>query len=55
MLAAPADTTDDASVRAMVDRVVAALGGVEILVNAAAQTRGGARRPSLAELTDAAV
>jgi NAD(P)-dependent dehydrogenase (short-subunit alcohol dehydrogenase family) len=32
-----ADTNDDAAVRAMVDRAVAELGGVDILVNAAAQ------------------
>ena len=32
-----ADTTDDASVRAMVDEVVTTLGGVDILVNAAAK------------------
>lgn len=37
VLAIPTDTTDDASVRAMVDRVVAAWGGVDVLVNAAAQ------------------
>src|SRR4051794_29082551 len=31
----PTDTTDDAAVRAMVDDVVGALGGVDVLVNAA--------------------
>lgn len=51
-LAAVADTTDDASVRAMVARTVDELGGLDILVNAAAQPTGvGAPRP-LAELTD---
>jgi NAD(P)-dependent dehydrogenase (short-subunit alcohol dehydrogenase family) len=36
-----ADTTDDAAVRSMVDGVVAELGGVDILVNAAAKAAGG--------------
>ncbi|WP_214402357.1 SDR family NAD(P)-dependent oxidoreductase [Pseudonocardia lacus] len=40
VLALPADTTDDASVRAMVDAVVADLGGVDVLVNAAAMPAG---------------
>ena len=43
VLAVPADTTDDAAVRAMVERVVGAWGGVDVLVNAAAQPAGGAR------------
>ncbi|WP_255280107.1 SDR family NAD(P)-dependent oxidoreductase [Actinomadura madurae] len=47
VLAIPTDTTDDASVRAMVDRVVAAWGGVDVLVNAAAQPAfASAPRPS---------
>jgi NAD(P)-dependent dehydrogenase (short-subunit alcohol dehydrogenase family) len=50
-----ADTTDDASVRAMVDRVVGELGGVDVLVNAAAPPAGGGPVPPLAELTDEAV
>jgi NAD(P)-dependent dehydrogenase (short-subunit alcohol dehydrogenase family) len=54
-IAVPADTTDDASVRAMVDRVVARLGGVDVLVNAAALPAGGSPVPPLAELTDEAV
>lgn len=52
---AVADTTDDAAVRAMVAEHVAALGGVDILVNAAARPAGAAPIPPLAELTDDAV
>lgn len=37
VLAIPADTTDDTSVRAMVAEVVAAWGGVDVLVDGAAQ------------------
>ena len=55
VLVAPADTTDDAEVRAMVARVVDAWGGVDVLVNAAAQPAGGSAPPSLADLTDAEV
>jgi NAD(P)-dependent dehydrogenase (short-subunit alcohol dehydrogenase family) len=55
VLVAPADTTDDAAVRAMVARVVDAWGGVDVLVNAAAQPSGGSAPPSLADLTDAEV
>lgn len=47
----PADTRDDAAVRAMVDQVVALFGGVGILVNAAARPALDAP-PPLAELTD---
>jgi NAD(P)-dependent dehydrogenase (short-subunit alcohol dehydrogenase family) len=50
-----ADTTDDASVRAMVERVVGELGGVDVLVNAAAPPAGAGPVPPLAELTDDAV
>lgn len=55
VLVAPADTTDDAAVRAMVARVVEAWGGVDVLVNAAAQPAGGSAPPPLADLTDAHV
>ncbi|GAA4861154.1 SDR family NAD(P)-dependent oxidoreductase [Actinomycetospora straminea] len=50
-----ADTTDDAAVRTMVDRAVGVLGGVDVLVNAAARPAGGSPIPPLAELTDDAV
>jgi NAD(P)-dependent dehydrogenase (short-subunit alcohol dehydrogenase family) len=52
VLAVAADTTDDAAVRAMIETTVAELGGVDILVNCAAQPAapGGSRR--LAELRD---
>ena len=42
VIAVPADTGDDASVAAMVGLVVAELGGVDILVNAAATPATGA-------------
>jgi len=42
VIAAPADTGDDDSVAAMVGHVVAELGGVDILVNAAATPATGA-------------
>jgi len=54
VLAVPADTTDDVAVRAMVEEVVGAWGGVDVLVNAAAQPAGGPV-PALADLTDAEV
>ena len=50
-----ADTTDDASVRAMVDRVVAEFGGLDVLVNAAAKPGGGGPAAGLADLTDDAM
>jgi NAD(P)-dependent dehydrogenase (short-subunit alcohol dehydrogenase family) len=49
-LAVAADTSDDDAVRAMVTQVVAEFGGVDILVNAAAQP-GSAPR-ALADLTE---
>jgi NAD(P)-dependent dehydrogenase (short-subunit alcohol dehydrogenase family) len=42
VIAVTADTGEDASVTAMVDEVVAQLGGVDILVNAASQPSTGA-------------
>ena len=51
----PTDTTDDAAVGAMVERVVSEFGGVDLLVNAAAQPAGGAAPPALGDLTDGAV
>ncbi len=54
-VALTADTRDDASVRAMVEAAVAALGGVDILVNAAAQPSGNAVVPALADLPDDAL
>jgi NAD(P)-dependent dehydrogenase (short-subunit alcohol dehydrogenase family) len=48
----PADTTDDASVRAMVEVVIAEFGGVDILVNAAARPAGSTPPAKLADLTD---
>ncbi len=47
----PADTGDDEGVRGMVRQAVAALGGVDILVNCAAQPSGQSRPPSFDELT----
>ncbi|UDL92132.1 SDR family oxidoreductase [Mesorhizobium sp. PAMC28654] len=46
------DTQDDGSVRALVTGTVAALGGLDILVNAAAKPGGQAPPPKLAEITD---
>ncbi len=45
------DTGDDTSVRAMVDRAVELLGGVDILVNSAATPLGQAPPPKLADVT----
>jgi NAD(P)-dependent dehydrogenase (short-subunit alcohol dehydrogenase family) len=47
------DTSNDASVKAVVEGTVAALGGLDILVNAAAKPGGQAPPPKLAEITDA--
>lgn len=46
------DTSDDASVRALIEQTVAALGGIDILVNAAAKPGGQAPPPKLADLTN---
>ena len=53
VLVAPADTTDDGAVRAMVDRVVTAWGGVDVLVNAAAQPSFVSTPPALEDVVDA--
>jgi NAD(P)-dependent dehydrogenase (short-subunit alcohol dehydrogenase family) len=46
------DTSSDASVRTAVQAAVAGLGGVDILVNAAAKVAGQSAPPKLAEITD---
>jgi NAD(P)-dependent dehydrogenase (short-subunit alcohol dehydrogenase family) len=55
VLPCPADTRDDAAVRGAVQRVVAELGGVDVLVNAAARPASSGPVPPLAELTDDAL
>jgi NAD(P)-dependent dehydrogenase (short-subunit alcohol dehydrogenase family) len=50
VLAVAADTTDDHAVRAMADRTVTELGGVDILVNAAAQPGGASPARGLADV-----
>ena len=52
VLAISADTTDDASVVAMIERVVAEWGGVDILVNTAAEPSKPGAKKNLADLTD---
>ncbi|AEA22804.1 SDR family NAD(P)-dependent oxidoreductase [Pseudonocardia benzenivorans] len=52
VLAAPADTADDDSVRGMAKQVLDELGGVDILVNAAARPAGLIPQRELADLTD---
>jgi NAD(P)-dependent dehydrogenase (short-subunit alcohol dehydrogenase family) len=47
-----ADTRNDASVRAMIEAAVGALGGIDILVNSAASPASSGPTPSLADLTD---
>jgi NAD(P)-dependent dehydrogenase (short-subunit alcohol dehydrogenase family) len=54
VVAITVDTKSDASVKALVAATVAALGGVDILVNAAAQPGGQAPPPKLAQITDQA-
>lgn len=46
------DTSDDVSVKALIEQTVAALGGIDILVNAAAKPGGQAPPPKLADLTN---
>jgi len=53
VIALTADTGDDVQVKAMVEAAVAGLGGLDILVNAAAKPGGQAPPPKLAEITDA--
>ena len=52
IVAITVDTKSDASVRALVEGAVAALGGIDILVNAAAKPGGQAPPPKLAQITD---
>jgi NAD(P)-dependent dehydrogenase (short-subunit alcohol dehydrogenase family) len=52
VVAIPADTGSDTSVQAMVARAAEVLGGIDILVNAAAQPGGQAPPPKLAEIDD---
>jgi NAD(P)-dependent dehydrogenase (short-subunit alcohol dehydrogenase family) len=52
VVAVPCDTSSDDSVRDMVARAVAELGGVDILVNCAAQPGGQAPPPRLADVND---
>ena len=52
VVAISADTGDDESVRALVERTVAELGGVDILVNCAAAPGGQGPVPKLADITD---
>ena len=47
-----ADTGDDASVKAMVAAAVEGMGGLDILVNAAAKVAGQSAPPKLQEITD---
>jgi NAD(P)-dependent dehydrogenase (short-subunit alcohol dehydrogenase family) len=49
------DTRDDESVRTMVEGLAGALGGVDILVNAAAMPGGVVRPPKLGEITTEAL
>ena len=55
VVAVVADTTDDDAVRAMVASVIGELGGVDILVNSAAQPASSGVTPTLATLTDEAM
>ncbi len=54
-VAVAADTRDDAAVRAAVAQVVEGLGGLDVLVNAAARPASSGPVPSLAELSDDAL
>jgi NAD(P)-dependent dehydrogenase (short-subunit alcohol dehydrogenase family) len=52
VVAIPCDTGSDESVREMVRRAVEELGGVDVLVNCAAQPGGQAPPPKLADVND---
>ncbi len=52
VVAVPCDTSSDQQVRDMVGQAVAALGGLDVLVNCAAQAGGQAPPPKLAEIDD---
>jgi NAD(P)-dependent dehydrogenase (short-subunit alcohol dehydrogenase family) len=52
VVAVPCDTGSDEEVREMMRRAVAELGGVDVLVNCAAQPGGQAPPPKLAEIDD---
>lgn len=52
VIAVVTDTTDDASVRRLVDSVVEQLGGVDILINAAAEPAAPGKSTALADLVD---
>jgi NAD(P)-dependent dehydrogenase (short-subunit alcohol dehydrogenase family) len=55
VVAIPADTTDDASVRAMAALAIELLGGVDILVNSAARPASAGPAAALADITDDAL
>ena len=55
VVAIPADTTDDASVRAMAARAISELGGVDILVNSAARPASAGPAAGLLDVTDDAM
>ena len=55
VLALPADTTDDAAVRAAIGRTADELGGIDILVNNAAEPASPGSPRALADLADAAL
>jgi NAD(P)-dependent dehydrogenase (short-subunit alcohol dehydrogenase family) len=48
----PADTGDDAAVKAMVQRAAEELGRIDILVNCAARVAGSTPEPKLSDITD---
>jgi NAD(P)-dependent dehydrogenase (short-subunit alcohol dehydrogenase family) len=54
ILAATVDTSSDASVKTLIETVVGQMGGLDILVNAAAKPGGQAPAPGLAGLTEEA-